>query len=510
MSRPRKAEDPLRWPIPCSRCGQHHQIVANWTDGSVCGYCYQQAKRTRGTCQCGHVGVLPGLIGGQPACRQCSGIKLNVDCRSCGAEGELYANGSCWNCTLESTVDRLLTTPSTGAIPPKLVPLTEGLKSMKRANNGLTWIRQNHVSTFLQSLATTTTVTHEAIDALPTSRNREFVRGLLIEHVVLPQRDLYRSRYEEWSKKVIGRLANPTNRELIRRYIRWQHQRRMNQMNEVSQGTFLRSKQSVTVAIDFLNWLTDHGIELVDLKQEHLDTCQATGPSTRLIADRFLRRTIKTRLVRRNLKIQPHRRGTSPRMNAFNQEQAIQKVVYTNELAPRERAAASLVLIFGQQIENVAGLTWDDVKITDDLVTIQVGDTEIALPPPLDEPWRRLAANPGHDLTAAHPASNWSFVDLPPDGTSARRICEHDYGKSSAHVRRGSAPCTTSPNLHPQQFWPRHLATPPPPSNVMLSTPQQPTPATLQPHERTDRREDGVGQHSVSPTLHPSSLELVP
>ena len=32
----------------------------------------------------------------------------------------------------------------------------------------------------------------------------------------------------------------------------------MNQAEQVSHGTFLRSKQAVTVAIDFVNWLTAH------------------------------------------------------------------------------------------------------------------------------------------------------------------------------------------------------------------------------------------------------------
>lgn len=54
VSRPRKEEDPVRWPVPCVRCGQHHQTVARWPDGGVCGYCYQQAKRTCGVCACGH------------------------------------------------------------------------------------------------------------------------------------------------------------------------------------------------------------------------------------------------------------------------------------------------------------------------------------------------------------------------------------------------------------------------------------------------------------------------
>ena len=414
MSRPRKPEDPARWPVPCARCNQHHQIVANWPDGGICGYCYQQAKRTRGACRCGHEGVLPGRISGHPACRRCSGVKLNVDCRLCGAEDELHDGGRCWNCTLGMTVERLLVDPSTGAIAPELVPLADALKSMKRANSGLTWIRQKHVTTFLQELAVTPSVTHEAVDALPKSRTREFVRGLLVEHGVLRHRDVYRARYDEWSGDALDRLTDPVNRDVIRRYIRWQHQRRINQMDQVSQGTFLRSKQTVTVAIELLNWLTDHGIELGELEQEHLDAWQTTGPSTRLIADRFLSWAIKTRLVGPDLKIQPHRRGTSPRMNAKDQEEAVQRVVHSDEFTPRDRAAAILVLVFGQQIEDVIGLTWDDINVTDELVTIQIGSVEIALPAPLDGPWRCLAANPGNDLTASHPNSNWVFRGYSP------------------------------------------------------------------------------------------------
>ena len=45
----------------------------------------------------------------------------------------------------------------------------------------------------------------------------------------------------------------------------------MNQMETVPHGTFLRWKQTVTVALEFLNWLHDHGITLDELRQEHLD-----------------------------------------------------------------------------------------------------------------------------------------------------------------------------------------------------------------------------------------------
>jgi hypothetical protein len=133
---------------------------------------------------------------------------------------------------------------------------------------------------------------------------------------------------------------------------------------------------------------------------------------------RFLSWAIKTRLAGPDLKVQPHRRGTSPRMNAKDQDEAVQRVVHSDEFTPRDRAAAILVLVFGQQIEDVVGLTWDDINVTDELVTIQIGSVEIALPVPLDGPWRCLAANPGNDLTAAHPNSNWVFPATPPVATS--------------------------------------------------------------------------------------------
>lgn len=414
MSRPRKAEDPIRWPVPCGRCGQHHQSVARWPDGGVCGYCYQQAKRTRGVCECGHEGVLPGIIDEQPACRSCSGVRLNVDCEGCGAEDELYTGGRCWTCVLGDVVDNLLTNPDTGSMATELIPLAAALKSMKRANSGMPWIRQKHVTAFLRTLAAAPAISHEIFDELPDSRTREYVRGLLIEHGVLPQRDAFLLRYDSWAAQALERVSDPQNLDVARRYIRWHHQRRMNLMDEVTRGTYLRAKQEVTVAIDLLNWLTSHDVKLSELQQSHLDVWQAEGPTTRRIAGRFLKWAINTKAAPLGLTIVPHRRGTSPRLAKPGQDQALKQVIHDNGLETRDRAAAILILFFGQQAENIARLTWDDVTITEELVTIQLGTIQIGLPDPLDKPWRELSANPGHDLTASHPNTRWVFRGASP------------------------------------------------------------------------------------------------
>ncbi len=365
-------------------------------------------------------------------------MNLNIDCTSCGAEDELYRAGRCQRCELALQVDALLTDSATGVMAAPLIPVATALKTMNRPNSGLIWIRQEHVIAVLQHLAATSSVTHHGLDALPASRTREFVRGLLIEHGVLEPRDLYRARFDQWACQVPDRLTNPAHREAIRRYIRWHHQHRMRQLDTVPQGTFLHSKQAITVAIELLNWLTDHDIDLGALGQDHLDVWQATGPSTRLMADRFLAWAIRTHLVAAELRIQRHRRGTSPRMNARDQHHALQRVLHTEELTPRDRAAAILVLIFGQQIQDAVTLTWDEVTITPELVTLRIGDTGIALPPPLDEPWRQLAAHPGHDRTAAHPNSNWVFRGQSPgchlDADHLRRRLRRVFSPRAARL----------------------------------------------------------------------------
>ncbi|HQI28384.1 MAG TPA: hypothetical protein PLT20_09905 [Sedimentisphaerales bacterium] len=155
---------------------------------------------------------------------------------------------------------------------------------MKRSNSGLTWIKQPHVTQFLETIAVVPAVTHEAMDALPPSRTREFVRGLLVEHGALPHRDRYLAIFGQWAREAEKRVVDPKSRDIVRRYIRWQHLRRMNQMQTVPHGTFLRSKQTTTVAIDLVNWLADQDVSLVDLQQHHLDRSPHAARGSRLRA----------------------------------------------------------------------------------------------------------------------------------------------------------------------------------------------------------------------------------
>ncbi|MBC7289801.1 MAG: Fis family transcriptional regulator [Actinotalea sp.] len=319
-----------------------------------------------------------------------------------------------------------MTNPDTEKMHPTLVPVAAALKAMDRPNSGLTWINQPHVTTFLADLAIAPAIDHESLDALPASRTRDYVRGLLVEHGALPRRDELLARFTSWSDQALTKFPEGEHRDVVRRFVRWHLIRRMNAApGEVTQGTFLRSKQTTTVTIDFLTWLTARGTTLGQLTQTDLDAWQAGGPSTREVASRFLAWASRTHLVEPGLRMQPHRRGTADKLPSAEQDRAVQAVVHDEDLTPRDRLAAVLVLVLGQQIEDVVRLTWDRGTVTENLVAITVGATPVVLPPPLDEPLRQLFAEPGHGRTAAHPNTPWIFRGHSP----GRHI-------SAAHLRQ--------------------------------------------------------------------------
>ncbi|MET3934825.1 hypothetical protein [Arthrobacter sp. OAP107] len=109
----------------------------------------------------------------------------------------------------------------------------------------------------------------------------------------------------------------------------------------------------------------------------------------------------------------------------------------TADTNPRHRAAAILILVFGQQVADIVQLTWGNVTVTKDLVSITLGTVEIALTAPLDEPWRELAATPTHQQTAAHPNSNWVFRGgLPGQHLQASTLTEQLSASFSSRAAR--------------------------------------------------------------------------
>jgi integrase len=370
--------------------------------------------RTKGRCAtCTHVGVLPGVSPDGPTCRTCSGIRLNVDCVRCGQEDELYSGGRCWRCTLSDLVDETLTDTSTGRISPALEQFASALKGMKRANSGLTWLRQPHVQEFFRAWVAGPT-SHEALDQLSASRTREYVRGLLVEHGALPRRDEYLAVFTEWVSEAPRRLHRATDRGVLLRYIHWSHLSKMRRAGQVDRGTFLRRKQATTVAVEFLNWLADRDLELGDATQGDIEEWATGGSTTRLIAADFLNWARRVRLANTDLRMPRHRRGTAARMSLTEQREASANLTDPEVMSSRDRVAGVLVLVFGQQIEDVVRLTWKDVDLRTGQVSILLSGVPLPVPEPFDEAWRTLRQETLAPNTAAHPTTDWVFPGTKP------------------------------------------------------------------------------------------------
>ena len=205
----------------------------------------------------------------------------------------------------------------------------------------------------------------------------------------------------------------------------------------------------MTVTIDFVNWLTAEQISLAGLDQGHIDKWVATGPATRLVVGRFLTWARKARLVPPDLSVPRHRRGGSSKLSAAEQETAVQRVVHTDELSSRDRAAAILVIDFGQQIEKVAELTWDDVTVTDAIVTVRLGGTEIAIQSPSTGPGASWQPAPETIRPPRTRRATGCSAATRPAGMCPPTTSAISCATSSAHGQPGSELCTSSPKLAP-------------------------------------------------------------
>ena len=418
MSRPRKDPEPDAYP-PCARCHLAYAPAANWPDGTICGYCYMAAKRTRGTCPaCGHKGVLPGVSQAGPLCRSCAGITLNVDCRRCGAEEELHSGGRCWACALEDQVRHAFAGPD-GSIPTKFVPLAEALITMRRPNSGMIWIRQKHVSALLQSLASgEIDLTHEALDSLPSSRTPEYIRALLVEHGILPPRDIYLAKFLTWSAAKLTTVTDPAHRSVVERFIRWHQLKRLRKEaaaeGMVSRGLFLSVKQSTTVAVKFLNSLTEQGRTLVDADQRAVDRWYASGPTTNALAELFLYWAMTHKHIRK-MDLPRRKAATTATYGHEERINAIRMILTEDKLPPAVRIAAGLVLLYGQPLNRIASLTTDRVRISSAGVELCFISEWLPVTEPFASLLRTWTANRTNLQTAAHnTTSRWLFPSTAP------------------------------------------------------------------------------------------------
>lgn len=408
--------DPDRWP-PCVRCGQCYRDAFRWPEGRVCRYCRNAARQHEGDCvRCGHHGILPGLIDGQPACVSCTGVPVDVCCRRCGREAPMGYSATCWRCQLDHQLNDLLR-DTDGTIPEQLQPLADALLKLPQPRIAYAWIRRNTaVQSILRQLATgQLPLDHATFDQMP-GRTTEYLRGLFVEQGCLPRRDRYLTAFEAWLPTKLDQITDPDDRRLIDAFTRWKLLRQLRnraKREPVPAGAFLNAKQATTVAIDFLDWLHGRGNRLETATQADLDAWYATGPSTRQHVARFLTWARQRKIIHLDQTRPHHDDGKT--IGERERLDQLHRLLEDRTLPPTPRLIGLLVLLFGQPLAKVVTLRRDSVTIDDAPSTITLGQHTIELPEPVAAVVRDHLDHitPGRN-PAAQPQPRWLFPGLQP------------------------------------------------------------------------------------------------
>ncbi|GAB37966.1 hypothetical protein GOSPT_024_00170, partial [Gordonia sputi NBRC 100414] len=174
---------------------------------------------------------------------------------------------------------------------PILSGLVDALCAAKRPESTMIWKRSPKVQELLKGLGTgAIAATHEGLDALP-SRAAEHLRTLMEYHGLLPPRDRWLPRFEQWIDDKLIDLPTEVARP-ARHFATWHHLRRIRAIADAggdTQPSVRSAKQEITETVKFLSWLrSTYGRTIETCTQHDVDQWIATGPTTRYTIRTFL------------------------------------------------------------------------------------------------------------------------------------------------------------------------------------------------------------------------------
>ncbi len=155
-------------------------------------------------------------------------------------------------------------------------------------------------------------ITHSTLDSLPPSRAIHFIRRMLIDTHVLPDRMDHLQRVDPWLDALLESRPAAQVR-LVRPYAQWhllRRARRRAQHRGESAAAPYSLRQSIYVALEFLDWLDDRNATLRTLTQRDIDGwLVGTAGSRPYFARDFLQWAVSNRLAPKTWRSQPAKSG---------------------------------------------------------------------------------------------------------------------------------------------------------------------------------------------------------
>jgi hypothetical protein len=241
---------------------------------------------------CAQIRVLIGIgATGQRTCGPCAGASVDYLCRFCGQAGRVYEAGRCFRCVVTRRLGDMLG-GTTGQIPTQLQPLAAALTAAEKPRSVMVWLGESSAAQLLTRLAAQgQPITHELLDSLPVDQDVHYVRQILVQTEILPERLEYLDRIRPWLEQTLA--ARPdAHARLVRPYAHWyvlhRARRRAQRRGAFTAHSATQIRSEIRVVLGMLDQLDRDGLTLASLRQHHVDRWLTAGPASRYSIRYFL------------------------------------------------------------------------------------------------------------------------------------------------------------------------------------------------------------------------------
>lgn len=216
---------------------------------------------------------------GQLTCGPCAGSPFDYRCRRCGNAGRVIVAGNCYRCCVDIRLHELLAN-SDGQIPGQLTPLADSLLAAEKPRSVWVWLNRSTAPQLLAQIAAQQgPLTHAVLDSLRPNRAVHFVRRMLIDTGVLPDRMDHLHRIDPWLDVLLENRPSAQVR-LVRPYAQWHllhRARRRAQRRGDSAGSAYSLRETIYITLEFLDWIDHRDVELASLTQHDIDAIRGDG-----------------------------------------------------------------------------------------------------------------------------------------------------------------------------------------------------------------------------------------
>jgi hypothetical protein len=298
---------------------------------------------------------------------------------------------------LADEVAGLLAGPD-GTVAPELRLLTEAFTRVRRPLNAIRWVRHSPAAGLLRHLAgQQRPVTHDLLDELPPGHSLHYLRQVLVQTGILPERDEDLERVPAWLEHHLDGQP-PEHALLVRPFLHWSLLRRARSRAArrpfpASIGRQLRLR--VMIALELLAWTDQQGTTLAGLRQDDVDRWLAEEQTQRRYRVRYFLNWTAARGLSRSLDVPVlPRQGPADFLDDDQRWQLLQRCLTDTTMPIGVRAAGALVLLFGLQLQRIRHLTPGQVTEKDGNAYLTAGRRPFLLPPRLAAILGELASQP--------------------------------------------------------------------------------------------------------------------